>query len=290
MADLDDLRRRAVARLARAGFEAPEAEADALLSAVLGRSRGELGIDRLLGRALADDDAERVARALARRERREPLQHLVGRAPFRDVELAVGPGVFVPRPETELLVELAAAELRSLAASGVRSPLAADLGSGSGAIAIGVARAVPEARVIALEGSPAAWPWLIRNVRSLGDGRVEPRFGRIGEAPLAAPGGLDALVSNPPYIPARNAPRDPEARDHDPDMALYGGADGLAAIRAIERIGARELRPGGGLWLEHDDHQGPEVRALLAAGGWERPATERDLAGRDRITWARRPR
>lgn len=290
MPALADLRRQATARLARAGFAAPDAEADALLAAVLGRSRGALAIDALLGREIEDAAAARLERALRGRERRDPLQHLVGTAPFGPLELAVGPGVFVPRPETELLVEAVAEELRRLVASGCREPLVADLGSGSGAIALALARAVPSARIIALEGSAAAWPWLIRNVREHGGGRVEPRFGRIGEEPLAGEGRLDALVSNPPYIPARNAPRDPEARLHDPDMALYSGADGLDAIRRIERIGAAELAPGGGLWLEHDDHQGPEVQAILAAGGWTELRTAQDLAGRDRITSGRRPR
>ncbi|CAG7845311.1 Release factor glutamine methyltransferase [Pseudoclavibacter triregionum] len=296
-AALAALRRRAARRLELAGFDAPRGEADALLAAVLGRSRGELEVDALMGRGLDPAQAAAVERALARRARREPLQHLVGRAPFWDVELAVGPGAFVPRPETELLVELAAAELRARIAAGDDHPLAADLGSGTGAVAIGLARAVPQARVIALEGSAAAWPWLIRNVREHtgpehGAGVVEPRFGRIGEAPLARLGEgerLSILVSNPPYIPARNAPREPEARDADPATALYGGEDGLDVIRLIERIGRAELVPGAALLLEHDDHQGPEVRALLEAAGWLEAETRRDLAGRDRVTLARLP-
>lgn len=281
------------ALLSRAGFPHPAVEADALLAAVLGISRGDVELDALLGRTVDAAEAARVDAAAARRARREPLQHIVGTAPFLGLDLAVGPGVFVPRPETELLVELAAEALRARAARDDRAPgppRAVDLGSGSGAIAIALARATPQAHVWAVEASPFAWPWLVRNARAHGAGRVHPAFDRIGDRAVpAAARPLDVLVSNPPYIPRANEPRDPEVRRHDPAMALYGGADGLDVVRDIARLGLGTLADGGALILEHDDHQGPAIRELLTAAGYVGAVTHPDLAGRDRITSAERP-
>lgn len=283
---MDALRGLVRARLDRAGFPDAGAECDALLAAALGRTRGDVQLDALLGRAVAHDEAERILALATRRARREPLQHLVGKAPFCGVDLAVGEGVFVPRPETEGLVALAVERLRDRA--GDDRPLrVADLGSGSGAIAIAIARAVPSTRVWAVESSPHAWPWLVRNARELGEGRVVAVFDAIG--PRAIPAGarpLDALVSNPPYIPAANEPADPEVRRHDPAVALYGGDDGLDVVRDIARLGLEALAPGAPLLLEHDDHQGPAIRDLLTAAGYRDARTHADLAGRDRVTSA----
>lgn len=285
------LRARVRATLERARFADPAAEADALIASVLGRSRGDVQLDALLDRAVSDADADRAASLAARRARREPLQHLVGRAPFCGLDLAVGPGVFVPRPETEGLVEAVVARLRAERPgreAGAAAPLRlADLGSGSGAIAIALARALPSARVWAVESSPHAWPWLVHNARAHGEGRVHPLFDGIGRRAIpAAARPLDALVSNPPYIPRGNEPTDPEVRRHDPAAALYGGDDGLDVIRAIAALGREVIAPGGLIALEHDDHQGAEVRALLAGAGYRSAATHRDLAGRDRVALA----
>lgn len=278
------VRARARAALANSGFDDVNAEVDALLAAVLDRTRGEVALDALLDRPVAPAAVAAVDAALARRARREPLQHLTRRAPFGDLELHVGPGVFVPRPETERLVELALATISSPA------PAVVDLGSGSGAVAIGLARSDPSARVWAVESSPHAWPWLVRNAREFGCGRVVPVFGRMGEVALpGAPFALDAVLSNPPYIPRADEPRDPEVRLFDPSVALYGGVDGLDDIRGIVTYAARRLVPGGIVLLEHDERQGDAIRGLLADTGFVDQVTERDLAGRDRLTGARAP-
>ena len=268
--------------LGGSGFEDPRSEAEVLIADVLEQSRSEVELASLRGALLEPSEVERVMRAARRRARREPLQHITGRAPFRGLELEVGTGVFTPRPETEGLVETAVERLRQ---RGRTRPLTVlDLGSGTGAVALGVAIAVPTARVIAVEASAHAWPWLLRNVRRYGAGRVTPVFG--AEWDRAFDGEIDAIVSNPPYIPAANVPRDPEVRLHDPAMALYSGADGLDAIRAIAALAARRLTPLGFVSVEHDDHHGPACREVFATAGLLDAATRTDLAGRDRITTA----
>lgn len=265
------------------GFPNPAREAELLIAAVLDRSHGQLELDRLLGRSLERDQVDGVLAVASRRARREPLQHLVGSAPFREVELAVGPGVFVPRPETELLVELVCAEPAARRAQA----RIADLGSGSGAIAIGVATALPGAEVLALEASPYAWPWLQRNLRTHAP-RVEARFGDW-DAQLAHehPASFDVLVSNPPYVPQREIPADPEVRLFDPETALYSGGDGLDEIRRIAVAAERLLRADGCLVVEHTEEQGAEIREIFAAQGLVDTATHPDLTGRDRFTSAR---
>lgn len=278
------VRARARTVLARSGFPDVNTEADALIAGVLGRSRGDVALDALLDRSVPAESVTAIEAALARRARREPLQHLTGRAAFCDIELHVGPGVFVPRPETERLVELAVERMPS------RAPAVVDLGSGSGAIAIAVARALPGARVWAVESSPRAWPWLVRNVREFGDGRVVPVFGRLAEVELPdAPRALDAVLSNPPYIPRADEPSDPEVRLFDPAAALYGGADGLDDVRRIVAHAAACLTPGGIVLLEHDERQGGAIRSLLAAAGFEAGETSTDLTGRERLTGAVAP-
>lgn len=286
---MQQIRAEARLTLTRARLEGPAAEADALLAAVLDQSRGDIELAALLGRTVEDDAAARIRHAIGQRARRVPLQHIVGIAPFAGLDLAVGPGVFVPRPETETLVELAVSELE---AAGVSEPRVADLGSGSGAISLGVAAGLAnrgvEARVVAVEASPHAWPWLVRNVRQHGHGRVRPIFDRIGSRALPAmmrP--FDALLSNPPYIPRANEPRDPEVRSFDPGMALYGGEDGLDVVRELAVLGLEALRRGGVLIVEHDDHHGDAARAVLRAAGYRGVTTHRDLAGRERFTSGR---
>ena len=265
------------------GFPNPAREAELLIAAVLDRSPGQLELDRLLGRSLERDQVDGVLAVASRRARREPLQHLVGSAPFREVELAVGPGVFVPRPETELLVEL----VRTAPAARRHQARIADLGSGSGAIAIGVAMALPGAEVVALEASPFAWPWLQRNLRRHAP-HVEARFGDW-DAQLAHehPASFDVLVSNPPYVPQREIPADPEVRLFDPETALYSGGDGLDEIRRIAVAAERLLRADGCLVVEHTEEQGAEIREIFAAQGLVDTATHPDLTGRDRFTSAR---
>jgi release factor glutamine methyltransferase len=267
----------AVARLGAAGVASPRVDAELLLAHCAGVRRS-----RLI--TLDDVPAEAVSRfaaLLERRARREPLQHLTGTAPFRNLELAVGPGVFVPRPETELLVD---AVLPLLA--GVPAPLVVDLCSGSGALALAVADEVSAGRVIAVERSGTALGWLRQNAAG---SRVEVVAADVTSSGLlpAERGCVDAVLSNPPYVPAAT-PVDPEVRA-DPDEAVFAGADGLSVIPAVLDRAAELLRPGGVLALEHDDTHAQAVPALLCAGtGWDQVCEHADLSGRARFVTARR--
>ncbi len=271
---------RAARALAAAGVEAARAEAEQLAAYVLAVPRGRLALADGFGPAQRD----RLDALVARRVAREPLQHLVGVAGFRHLELAVGAGVFVPRPETELLAGWGIDHARRLAA-----PLVVDLCSGSGAIALAVAQEVPAARVVAVERSPAALSWLRRNAAAraeAGDRPVEVVAADVTDPELLADlvGRVDVLLCNPPYVP-RSVVVPPEVADHDPDEAVFGGTDGLDVIRPVVARAAALLRPGGAIGVEHDDTHATAVPALLAGDGrYERVAEHRDLAGRPR--WA----
>jgi release factor glutamine methyltransferase len=286
---LAELRDRGIEALGDAGVPTPEADAELLLAHVLGIGRGRLQAMIVGGTDAGITSAQRDAfdDAVTRRSRREPLQHITGTAPFRSLELAVGPGVFVPRPETESVAQLA---IDALQAVPVPEPIAVDLGTGSGAIALALATEVPHARIVAIERSPEAHAWAARNVAASGAGNIRLELGDLADPDALAEldGIVDVVVSNPPYIPDDAVPRDPEVRLFDPEAALYGGADGLDPIRAISARAAVLLRPGGMLVLEHGELQGAEVRELLTADGWRAAATTRDLLGRDRATTALR--
>ncbi|VXB40043.1 peptide chain release factor N(5)-glutamine methyltransferase [Pseudoclavibacter sp. 8L] len=283
---MDELRKRVREQLKTAGIADERTEADVLLAAVLRVSRGEVQMRSLLGRAVSEADALAVGKAASRRARREPLQHVTGRAPFIDMELAVGPGAFVPRPETESLV-MAAVEHLGGAESTPAKLTGVDVGSGTGAVALGVARLHGGITMTAIERSSAAWPWLRSNVESYGEGAVATFFGDAARAFAALPSAsLDLVVSNPPYVPAANRPESREVWHHDPEAALYSGADGLDFIRRLATWSARALRPEGVLVIEHEDSQGAEIREIFANAGFSGAATARDLTGRDRITSA----
>ncbi len=267
----------AAARLREAGVESPEHDAEVLLAHVLGVERSRL--------ALVDDvpapAAEEYDVLVARRAAREPLQHLTGTAWFRHVELLVGPGVFVPRPETELLAGWAVES-----ASPIDAPVVVDLGTGSGAIAKAVAHEVPAARVHAVELDEAAHGWAVRNLAGTG---VDLRQGDLAEAFDDLAGAVDVVVSNPPYIPHEAWESvAAEVRDHDPDLALYASGDGLDTIRVVEQRAALLLRPGGVVGVEHADLQGESAPAVFSGTGrWEQVRDHRDLAGRPRFLTAR---
>lgn len=280
-----EVRDETVRALASAGVPDPEVDADLLLGHVLGLSRGGVQARLIVGGELGATDAAALAELVARRARREPLQHLTGRAAFRSLDLAVGPGVFVPRPETELLAQLAIDALRAAAEP---EPIALDLGTGSGAIALAMATEVPHARVWAVENSPAAFPWTRRNVDEVGAPNLELVFGDLAVALPELDGRVAVVASNPPYIPAGAIPRDPEVRLYDPEHALYGGADGLDVVRVLSRRALELLHPGGTLMIEHGEAQAAEIAALLSGDGWHAIAHHRDLTGRDRVTTARR--
>lgn len=269
---------RAVRTLTDAGIASPRVDAELLAAHVLGVPRGRL--------VLADvDRGQRVAYdgLVARRAAGTPVQHLTGTAPFRYLELSVGPGVFVPRPETELLVDAGRALLDTA------SPVVVDLCAGSGALGLSVASEIPGATVHLVECDPAALGYLRRNAAAVGGAA------RVVDADVTAPdllpeltGAVDLVLANPPYVPA-GTPLPADVAGVDPDRALYGGADGLAVIRPMIGTIARLLRPGGGLAVEYDDTHGTAVPALLSADGRFTDVTaHRDLAGRPRYGTARR--
>ncbi len=275
----------AVAVLTAARVPSPEADAELLVAHVLGLSRGQLQASAVVGSQPDAEQRHAVLELVERRAAREPLQHLTGRAPFRALELTVGPGVFVPRPETEYVAQVA---IDALLAVPGGSPRAADLGTGSGAIALALATEVPHAEVVAVENSPRAFIWARENARLVGARNLRLVFADLRDALPDLDGTLDVVVSNPPYIPLGAIPRDPEVRLHDPEVALYGGADGLEVVRAVSATARRLLRAGGTLVLEHGETQGADIRSLLSADGWHAAATTRDLLGRDRVTTALR--
>lgn len=267
----------AVGQLAAAGVASPEHDAAVLLAHVLGTDRGRLVLVDHVG----DDAAREFAALVERRVAREPLQHLTGTAYFRHVELQVGPGVFVPRPETELLAGWAIEQ-----ATAFEAPLVLDLCTGSGAIARAVADEVPHARVHAVELDPAAHAWAERNLSGTD---VELRLGDLATAFDDLVGTVDVIACNPPYIPLEAWESVAvEARDHDPHLALFSGADGLDAIRVLETRAALLLRAGGVVGAEHADAQGEAAPAVFAATGrWTDVRDHRDLAGRPRFVTAR---
>jgi release factor glutamine methyltransferase len=252
-------------RLTAVRVPSPSVDAAEIVAYALGTTRSRL----FLQDAITDEQKVRVEQLLARRLSRVPLQHLLGSTGFRHIEVEVGPGVFIPRPETELVTE---AGLRELAQQPAGQRIAVDLCSGSGAVAISLAFEVEGCRVHAVELSDDAIGWTRRNVAAYED-RIVARGSRLevlhddattvadqGQPLARLAGQVAVVVSNPPYIPDQMIPREPEVRDHEPRMALYGGEDGLDIIRGVLRSAAILLKPGGLLVVEHADVQG------LAAG------------------------
>lgn len=283
---LNELLRAAAATLASAGVPTPDVDAELLVAHVLGIGRGEIAAARMRGdSAPTGEAADRIAQLIARRAAREPLQHLTGVAPFRHLELRVGPGVFVPRPETEMVAQLAIDALRAVADA---APVAVDLGTGSGALALALATEVPHARVHAAENSVEAFVWAKENFAAHAPA-ARLAFVDLASAFPELDGRVDVLVSNPPYVPDAAIPRAPEVRHWDPPAALYGGEDGLDVVRTLSGVGMRLLRPGGALVIEHGEWQGAPIRQLLAQDGWRAASTHPDLTGRDRATTALRP-
>jgi len=264
---------RATERLAVAGVPSPRFDAEELAAHSLGVARRDLWGHEVPG---ADFDAY-----VGRRAAREPLQHITRQAHFRHLTLSVGPGVFVPRPETEVVVEAALVAARS-----ARSPRVVDLGTGSGAIALAVATELPAATVHAVEADPGAHAWAVLNCAG---SSVDLRLGDMAAAFDDLDGTVDVVVSNPPYIPEGASVRDPEVAEFDPTLALWSGPDGLDAVRTVEGVAARLLRPGGTVVVEHADLQGISAPAVFAASGrWSDVRDHQDLAGRDRYLTATR--
>lgn len=281
--DLRPLLGRAAARLAAAGVDSDLHDARLLAAYVLDAEP----MDIVKHETVTAEQAAAFGALVEQRCRRVPLQHLTGRAYFRRLSLAVGPGVFVPRPETELVVEAALAEVEAATDRGGSSPLVVDLCTGSGAIAGSVAVESPQSRVVAVELSPEAYAWAERNLSGLG---VDLRLGDATHACRDLDGLVDVVVSNPPYIPVGAIIRDPEVAEHDPPVALWGGGeDGLDVMRGIVARALDLLRPGGLLVVEHADLQGAAVVDLIAGtDGFGEVVDHPDLTGRDRFTTARR--
>ena len=225
----------------------------------------------------AFEPSKKLLEFIERRTKREPLQHLTGKAYFRNLALEVGKGVFIPRPETEAVVEIALDFLRDKPAAKVL-----DVGTGSGAIAISIATEL-NLEVDAIEKSALAAAYAQKNIEA-NLAKVNLLVGDFREQPLEL-GSYDLVISNPPYIPNSAIPIDPEVRDHDPDMALYGGEDGLDLIREIVDLSWLLLKPSGMLALEHADGQSDSVRELLLEN-WLKPRVHPDPTGRLRAVSA----
>ncbi|MCW2609751.1 MAG: release factor glutamine methyltransferase [Actinomycetota bacterium] len=280
-ADLRSALAAATVELTDAGVDSPRNDAEILAAHVLGCRRGALVVADMTG-----EQAGRYAELVSQRASRVPLQHLTGVAGFRHLDLAVGPGVFVPRPETELLAGWGLSVLGA-------APVVVDLCAGSGALALSVANECPSARVYAVERTEFAVAWAGRNAETraaLGDTPITLLRGDATDPEVLREldGTVDLVLTNPPYVPD-GATVAREVAEHDPPEALWGGPDGLDVVRALVRRAAALLRPGGYLGIEHADSQGTAVPAVVrAAGGWTEVTDHRDLADRDRFTTARR--
>ena len=258
------------------------AEARTLLAHVLG-----IRPERLPLASVTDADADAVDALIAERLSGVPVQHLTGRAYFRTIDVAVGPGVFVPRPETEVMTGLAIDLLRRIAADGLGArPVVVELCAGSGAVSKALFAEVGGADQHAVELSDQAWPYLVANLSGTG---VRVVHGDMADALPELDGRVDLIVVNPPYLPEGARESLPADVLHDPDLALFSGGDGLDALRVVVEVAGRLLRPGGWVFSEHDDSHGESAPALFtAAGGFVDVADRRDLAGRPRYVVARR--
>ena len=277
---LSELIARGTAAFEAAEIESARADAELIVSFVLGLSRGELQAKLVTGESIAE--TAQIEEFFARRAAREPLQHLTGEAYFRKLTLKVGKGVFVPRPETELLASLAID-----AAGAFENATVIDLCAGSGAVGIAVATELSSAKVCAAEKSEDAFKYAEENYKKLAPtGTVI--LGDAADAFQELNGTVQVVVSNPPYIPAAMVPIYPEVALHDPALALYSGDDGLDLIRVISKRALELLVPGGTVALEHADMQSEAVVQLLLNDGWREVFDHKDFNGRPRAVTAKK--
>ena len=286
--------------LRKAGVDTPEHDAKLLLAEALHVDLRDVDkamlmgddTERLAGKNDAESALERFRAMLDRRARREPLQHITGHAPFRYLDLKVGPGVFVPRPETELVVQEG---IDWTTSHGMYSARVVDLCAGSGAIGLSFAMEVPGSEVWAVEKSATAAEWTRRNLDEtvrrhpniagnyhleISDATQMPTLNQLD-------GTIDIVLTNPPYVPLSDIPEQPEARDHDPDLALYGGsADGTLIPERIIARAAKLLRADGLMVMEHDITQGERLAAFARTCGFVDVTVHNDYTGRPRYLTA----
>ncbi len=257
----------------------PDAEARLLLAHTLGVPAGKL---LTLG-DLDTDAVDGFEQLLTRRESGIPVQYLTGRAPFRHVDVAVGPGVFIPRPETEVMTGWALGRLAEVG----ESPLVVELCAGSGAISLAIADEYPSARQYAVELSEDAVGYAARNLAGTG---VELIQADMADALPELAGTVDLVIANPPYVPLEAYDGIPaEVREHEPTLALFSGQDGLDAMRVLAGVAARLLRPGGWVCAEHAEVQGESAPAVFVGhGGFDQVRDHPDLTDRPRFVTARR--
>ena len=266
-----------------AGIDSANVDAELLAGHVLGLTRGGVQSEEIRGAKINEAQAEEITQLYGRRLSREPLQHITGKAYFRNLELQVGRGVFVPRPETEFVAQLAIDALRSMASA---EPIGVDLGTGSGAIALAMATEVGNAKIYAVEKSDDAILFTRKNFETYAAASATLVHGDLANAFAELDGSVSVVVSNPPYIPSSAVPRDLEVQLYDPDLALYGGEDGMQVMHLVSASAKRLLHSGGSLVVEHADSQGDHVSQLLLADGWRQVRSHKDLTGRDRAVTA----
>lgn len=272
----------ATEKFTAAGIETAQVDAELLAGFVLGLSRGAVQAQLITDASIEAAQAQKLTELYARRHAREPLQHITGVAHFRQLELEVGRGVFVPRPETEFVAQLAIDALKAVA---VEQPIAVDLGTGSGAIALAMATEVANSKIFAVEKSEEAFEFTQKNFAKYG-ANATLILGDLADAFSDLDGTVSVVASNPPYIPSAAIPREPEVQKYDPELALYGGENGMDVMHRVSATAKRLLVPGGFLVVEHADSQGQQVSQLLLADGWRQVRSHKDLTGRDRAVSA----
>ncbi|RFT30211.1 protein-(glutamine-N5) methyltransferase, release factor-specific [Bifidobacteriaceae bacterium VN003] len=304
MQELLRVLRDAVKKLDSAGVESAEYDARLLLAHACGVSLAELNKALLMGdyKNFSPDYASKYSDFVSRRASREPLQHIIGRAPFRYLDLRVGKGVFVPRPETEVVVD---AGLDWLCESHISKPTVVDLCAGSGAIGLSIATEVADAQVWAVEKSPEAFQYLRKNFEETAKNYENMQISSRYHAVLADAtkahisdltpelhaicGKVDLVITNPPYVPENQVPEQIEVREYDPPLALYGGSvDGLLIPEQIMRAAFALLKPGGAMVMEHDISQGDALKKYAESLGFACTRVGNDLTGRPRYTFAQK--
>jgi len=273
--------------LADVGIDSARTETELLLAHACGITRTELKRRIVIGLTMDDAEAATFAKLIEKRANHIPLQHLIGTAPFRYLDLKVGPGVFIPRPETEVVAGYAINWLKNEQhKNDPAQPIAVDLCTGTGAIAIAIATECPGAKVYAVELNEPAYQWAAQNINT-----YAPEIKLInGDALTALPklnGQVDLVISNPPYLAPHELPNQPEVHRHDPPMALYGqGPDGITVPTGVAQTAARLLKPGGLLVMEHGDHQAAALLAIVQQLPFTKVQSHRDLTNRDRFVTA----